>query len=150
MEAFAQPGRESRSVSLPSDDVAADLEQVLSLKTVTFAVAARFVLPSVGEADPKVKPEDAYATAEKKGYLPKGASPGGFVTWGTLSFLVAKAFHFTGGIEYQLAPSPRTAYRELIYGGYIQGPSDMNRKVTGVELMQLISRMLEKTGDGNV
>jgi hypothetical protein len=121
------------------------MDAALESETVSWAVAARFVLPAAG-FDPGGG-EAAFREAAEQGWLPKGAGPEKEATLGGLSFLVMRAFGFKGGLLYRLFPGPRYAYRELVYRGIIQDQSGPSQKVSGFRLLSLVGRLLDETGD---
>jgi hypothetical protein len=131
---------------LPAQTLAQDMDAILESEAVTWAQAARFVLPAAGFPD--AAGLSSFQTALDRGWLPKDALPAGEATFGGLSFLVMKAFDLPGGIMYRVFPGPRYAYRELQYRGIIQGRQDSARRVSGFWLISLIGRTLELTGEG--
>jgi hypothetical protein len=131
--------------ALPAQTLARDMDAILESDAVTWAQAARFVLPSAGFPD--AAGLASFQTAQDRGWLPKDAQAEGEATFGGLSFLVMKAFDIPGGLMYRLFPGPRYAYRELQYQGVIQGQQDSARKVSGFWLISLIGRTLDLTGE---
>jgi hypothetical protein len=128
----------------PTASLAGELNAVLDSEAVTWAEAARFVLPAAG-----MQAEDAasaFEAARARGWLPKRAAPETLANFGGLSFLVMKAFGIPGGLMYRLFPGPRYAYRELVYRGVIQDQQEKSWKVSGFWLISLIGRVLETSG----
>jgi hypothetical protein len=134
-----------------SAGLARDMDAALESEAVSWALAARFVLPAAGfdlEGGAAASPEAAaFRAAAEQGWLPKGAKPEGEPTIGGLSFLVMRAFDLPGGLLYRLFPGPRYACRELAYRGLLQDQIDPSRKVSGFALLVLIGRLLDETGD---
>jgi hypothetical protein len=129
---------------LPAQGLARDMDALLDSEAVTWAEAARFVLPAAGvEAADAAR---AFAAASERGWLPKKAEPSGAADFAGVSFLLMKAFDLSGGILYSLFPGPRYAYRELVYKGILRGPLDRSWKVSGFHLITLIGRTLESGG----
>ena len=128
-----------------SAGLARDMDAALENETVSWALAARFVLPAAG-FDLEGR-EAAFREAAERGWLPKGAGPEGEPTLGGLSFLVMRAFDLKGGLFYRLFPGPRYAYRELAYRGLLLDQGGPSRKVSGFALLFLIGRLLDETGD---
>jgi hypothetical protein len=130
--------------SLPAQTVVHDMDALLDSEAVTWAEAARFVLPAAG-----VKAADAaqaFAAAAERGWLPRNAEAQGAANFGGVSFLLMKAFDISGGVLYSLFPGPRYAYRELVYKGILQGPQDRSWKVSGSQLVTFLGRTLELSG----
>jgi hypothetical protein len=131
--------------ALSAQTLAQDMDAILESDAVTWAQAARFVLPAAGFTD--AAGLSSFQTALDRGWLPKNAQAEGEASFGELSFLVMKAFDLPGGLMYRFFPGPRYAYRELQYRGIIQGQQDSARKVSGFWLISLIGRTLELTGE---
>jgi hypothetical protein len=129
---------------LPAQTVVHDMDALLDSEAVTWADAARFVLPAAGVETADAA--QAFAAAAERGWLPRKAEPSGAADFGGISFLLMKAFDIPGGVLYSLFPGPRYAYRELVYKGILQGPQDRSWKVSGFHLITLIGKTLELSG----
>jgi hypothetical protein len=130
--------------ALPAQNLAVEMDAVLESEAVTWAEAARFVLPAAGFLDQNGA--GAFQDAKLRGWLPEDAKPGDTADFGGLSFLIMKALDIPGGVMYRLFPGPRYAYRELRYLNILQGQHDRFRKVSGFWLISLIGRALEMRG----
>jgi hypothetical protein len=134
---------------LPAQDaatasLAGEMDAVLNSNAVTWAEAARFVMPAAGMQAEDVA--SAFEAARARGWLPKNAAPDTLANFGGLSFLMMKAFDIPGGLMYRLFPGPHYAYRELVYRGVIQDQQDKSWRVSGFWLISLIGRVLETSG----
>ena len=125
-----------------SAQTAAEMDTMLDTQSVTAAASARFVL---GAADllpagleGKAAETAAYDMARSRGWLSPSADEA--LTLEEAAYLVMGAFGIEGGVMYNLAPGPRYAYREMTYRRLIQGRSDPDMNVSGVRLLQIISR----------
>jgi hypothetical protein len=126
---------------LPAQTVVHEMDALLDSEAVTWAEAARFVLPAAGVA--LTDTAWAFEAARERGWLPRNAEAQRAVNFAGVSFLLMKAFDLSGGVLYSLFPSPRYAYRELVYKGILQGPQDRSWKVSGSRLITLIGRTLD-------
>jgi hypothetical protein len=132
------------TAALTAQGLARDMDALLDSGAVTWAEAARFVLPAA-----RVEAADAaraFAEARERGWLPKKAEADGAADFAGVSFLLMKAFDLSGGVLYSLFPGPRYAYRELVYKGILRGPQDRSWKVSGAGLLALIGKTLESGG----
>jgi hypothetical protein len=130
--------------SVPARTLAHDMDALLDSEAVSWADAARFVLPAAGiDAADAVQ---AFAAAAERGWLPKKAEARGVPDLAGVSFLLMKAFDLSGGILYSIFPGPRYSYRELVYKGILQGQYDRSWKVSGSRLITLIGRTIEASG----
>jgi outer membrane protein OmpA-like peptidoglycan-associated protein len=126
---------------------AADMDEILDSRHITWAQACRFVLPAAEVLEENINAGAAFAAARERGWLPKGAAAENPVTLGGLSFLVMNSFSIKGSILYALFPGPRYAYRELDYLGLLPGPRDPALKVSGERLVRILGRVLDYRGD---
>jgi hypothetical protein len=124
---------------------AAELEELLQIQTISYALAARFVL----EAADTVNVSDtalAFALASERTWLPKKAAAEKPITLAELSFLIMKAFDLKGGIMYAIKPCPRYAYRSLISRSFIQSASDPDMTVSGDHFLLILGNVLDAYG----
>jgi hypothetical protein len=121
---------------------AADMDELLDSREITWAQACRFVLPAAGALEENAGAGAAFAAARDKGWLPKGAAAEGPVKLGELSFLVLQSFSIKKSFLCALFPGPRYAYRQLDYLGLMPGLKDPGLKVSGERLLQILGRAL--------
>jgi len=134
---FSQSAQQSAS-----QNVAKEIEELLQVKNVSYAKAARFVLEAADVA--VLKESEAFAFSAERGYLPKNASENQAARLDGVSLLLMRAFAIKGGILYSMTKNPHYAYRELVYQDVIQGKSEPDMPVTGEQLLFLINRVLSK------
>jgi hypothetical protein len=127
---------------------AAEMDELLDSRKITWAQACRFVLSAAEQIDVHSAPSAAYALAREKGWTPEKAGEDKPVRTGELSFLIMNAFDIHGSLLYTLFPFPRYAYRQLDYLGLIPGPKDPALSVSGEHLVQILGRLLEYRGEG--
>lgn len=130
-----------------SGQTAADLDTLLNTDQVSYAWAARFVLPAAGLIGEDASPEASFNLAVEKGWFAKELSPEAAIPLKDLSYLCAEAFQIKGGLMYRLFSGPRYAYRELKYRKMIQGRSDPAQLVPGDRLIRIIGRILDEQGE---
>jgi hypothetical protein len=124
-----------------------ELTEILETKAVTLAQASRFVLVTTGAADEGDDAGAVYALARQKGWLPENSGADDTIRLGDLSFLIMQAFGMKSGFMYALVPSPRYAYREMVYRRLLQGRNDPALTVSGDRLLRIIGRVLDYRGD---
>jgi hypothetical protein len=126
---------------------AADMDELLDSREITWAQACRFVLPAAGALEENASAPAAYAAARGNGWLPKGASAESPVNMGGLSFLIVQAFSIKGSVLYTVFPGPRYAYRQLDYLGLLPGLRDPALRISGERFVQILGRVLDYRGD---
>jgi hypothetical protein len=120
---------------------AAELEELLQTKTVSYANAARFILEAADAAALK-DVNAAFAFAAERAWLPKNASAEQAAKLDGVALLLMRAFAVKGGIWYSLNKNPHYAYRELVYQDIIQGKTDPEMTLTGEQFLFLVNRFL--------
>jgi len=127
---------------------AKEMDALLAGDTVSYARAARYVLPAAGVLPAAVSEADAFKAALEKGWLPENSDPAAPIRLDETAGLVMRAFSLEGGLMYSLFPGPRYAYRELAYRNYIQGRRDPAQPVSGGRLVLILGRILDAKGGG--
>jgi hypothetical protein len=128
---------------------AGEMDALLETRTLTYAQAARFILPAAGAAAENISTETAFHTAVSKGWLPETASAGDIARLDRVALLLMKAFDLQGGLFYRLFPNSRYAYRELAYKRIIQGEADSAMPLSGEDFFRILGRtmdVVENTG----
>jgi hypothetical protein len=126
---------------------AREMDALLENRNLTYAQAARFILPAAGAAADNVSAETAFHTASDKGWLPKTASAGDAARLDGTALLLMKAFGLRGGLFYRFFPNTRYAYRELVYKRIIQGPVDSSTALSGEDFFQILGRTMDAAGN---
>jgi hypothetical protein len=127
---------------------AADMDELLDTRAITWAQACGFVLPAAGALDPDVSAETAFEMAREKGWLPKGASAQSPLNLGGLSLLIVQSFSIKKSLLFVLFPGPRYAYRQLEYLELMPGLRDPEMRVSGERFLNILSWVLNYRGDG--
>ena len=120
---------------------AAELEELLQTKTVSYAQAARFVLEAADAASLK-DANAAFTFAAERAWLPKNAAAEQAAQLDGIALLLMRAFDVKGGIWYSLAKNPHYAYRELVYQDVIQGRTDPEMTLTGEQFLFILNRLI--------
>ncbi|GHV96429.1 hypothetical protein AGMMS50293_27490 [Spirochaetia bacterium] len=123
------------------------MDILLSSPEVSCAIAALAVLPAAALIPEDSSPEAAFAAALEQGVLPKNAEADKAIKLDELSFLIMRSFGMKSGLMYALFPSPRYAYREMIYRKLIQGRNDHALTLSGERLLRILGRTLDFLGE---
>jgi len=122
---------------------AKEMDALLADEGVSFARAARYVLPAAGHLPEDTTEAKAFETALERGWIAKDVDPAAPIRLDQYSFLIMKAFSLKGGFLYGIFPGPRYAYRELGYMKYVQGRSDPAQTVSGSRFILILGRALD-------
>jgi hypothetical protein len=134
-------------VALLHAQTAAEIESLLETPAVSYAQAARVALRAAdaAEAAEVSGPEEAFAFAAARNWLPKNASPDAEARLDGVSLLFMRAFGLKGGLFYSLIKNPHYAYRELERRNAFKGGSDPHDAVSGDLLLFITGRLLSIT-----
>jgi hypothetical protein len=143
------------STALLSAQTAAELEDLLNTKEITWAEAAYFTLASSAKTAPvhgqaaarqAAVRQTAFQFVRERGWLPKNAEAEGRARLDGLSLLLMRSFNISGGLMYQLFHNGRYAYREMKARGVIRSRTYLTDTVSGAEFLQILGE-LSHTGD---
>ena len=143
------------TVPLPAQ-TAAELEDLLKVKEITWAEAAYFTLASSADAVPAHGQAAAlqasarlaaFQFVREQGRLPENAEADGKARLDGLSLFLMRSFDVPGGLMYGLLHNPRYAYREMKALGFIRGRVYPTDTVSGTEFLYLLGNLLSYTGD---
>jgi hypothetical protein len=139
------------NTALINGQTAAEMEDLLNAKEITWAEAAYFIRASGAEAVPvngqAAVRQTAFQFFRERGQLPKKAEAEGRVRLGGLSLLLMRSFNIPGGLMYRLFHNGRYAYREMKSLGFLRGRSYPTNTVSGVEFLYILGELLSYTGD---
>jgi len=120
---------------------AAEIEILLSSKTITYAQASRFVLEAANVLATDDH-EEAFNYAIQQNWLSNKLASNDLAKLDNISLLLMRSFDTHGGIMYGFTKNPHYAYRELAYLNIIQSRSDPSMLVSGEQLLYYINRIL--------
>ncbi|QQO07995.1 hypothetical protein [Breznakiella homolactica] len=135
------------SVCFAHAQIADELDLLLSIPEISYAMAARFVLSAADILPEDAREVDAFREADQRGWVPVKAEPSTHITLGGLSLLLMEAFDIKGGLMYTIIPSRRYAYREMLYKQCIQGRTDPSQTVSGERFINILGRVLTYVGE---
>jgi hypothetical protein len=126
---------------LPAQEIAEEIERLLSKNVVTYAAAARFLLEA---SDTLVTPDvhEAFLYASQRKWLPKNAAENEAARFDGVSLLIMRSFNLKGGIMYTIFKTPHYSYRELVSKSIIQGRADPAMYISGEKLLFITSKAL--------
>jgi len=85
--------------------------------------------------------------AIERNWLPKNADAQDAISLERLSLLIMRAFDLKGGPMYGIFHNAHYGYREMVFQDLIQGESDPHNKVSGEEMIFIISSLLFRIED---
>ena len=126
-----------------SAQTAAEIDDLLSTKAVSYGQAARFVLKAADVSE-LLDTAAAFRFAEERQWLPGNVSSDDGASLKGVSLLIMRSFGIKGGLFYSAFKSPHYAYREMVYQDIIQGKADPDMAVSGNMLLFLVGRILSR------
>ncbi|GHT87653.1 hypothetical protein FACS1894137_15210 [Spirochaetia bacterium] len=125
---------------------ASDIDVILESRELGYSQAAGFVLSAAAEMNTGGVPESTREAADSVAAA-KVAAPDTPIRLGELCYFIMETFHIKGSFLYALFPGPRYAYREMRYLRLIPEPNDPAMRVSGLQLMQIMERVLRYSAD---
>ena len=113
-----------------------------------FSQAVGFV-QAAAEAMSTGRAPDLQSAEEKALFFAaaKGVKPDTPIRLGELCSFIMETFNIEGSFLYNLFPGPRYGYREMRYLRLIPEPNDPAMRVSGLQLMQIVERVLHYTAN---
>lgn len=119
------------------------MDDLLAMTEADFGNSVYMITVGSGIADESVSVDEAVELITAKGWNKTGKSADKTVTLGELSYIIMQTLDMSGGIMYSLLPSPRYAVREFDYLGLITGDSHPGSKVSGEDVIRILSGAIE-------
>ncbi|MBN1698096.1 MAG: hypothetical protein JW881_11330 [Spirochaetales bacterium] len=120
------------------------IDILLEEKTVQSGTAVYAILSAGGIVSEDATIEEALGVLREKEWKLTIESADTPLTLGEAAYLLMKTFDLKGGVMYSIFPGPRYAVRELVYLKIITDRPDPSRTVSGRELIDLISRVIDR------
>jgi len=119
------------------------LDGLLAEKEAPLGSTVYLALAAVGRIPETASLDEALAAARESGWPLPDKPAETPVRLGGYAALLMRAFDLPGGLMYRLFPGPRYAVRELAFLGAIHGRPDPARKLSGEEVVRILSILLE-------
>jgi hypothetical protein len=117
------------------------IDELLAQPQAAYAQTAYMALVGGGWIDETATPDEAFAAAQEKGWIPGNAVPEAPIDLGRFSVLAMWGLRMQGGIGWTLFHSKRYAIRELVARGIANTSGGQDRILTGEEAMRMIGKM---------
>ncbi len=122
------------------------IDALLDRETADFGSSLQLILSAGGLVDEEATSEEAYETFRSLGWRMRTKDLSDPLTAGELSYLIMKSLRLRGGIMYSILPSPRYAFRELVYRGVIPPQTPPGRIVSGEQVVRYLGAVLRSAG----
>lgn len=130
-------------VSAQSNDL---LDDLLAQDPAQLGITSYLILAASDHISSNDSPSIAFQKAQELNLIKKTDSEESKVRADTLSLMLMKALEIQGGIMYRVFPTPRFAYKHLVYLGYISDAAGPARIVAGDEVVRVLGYLLEYKG----
>lgn len=124
------------------------VDELLAQPEASWASTAYIVLSSGTQIGDTASQEEAYAKLKELSWFQQLPEADAKVSIQDLSFLVMKSLGLNGGAMYGLFPSPRYAFRELVFLKIADGGRGPERIVSGAEVLRVLGAALERKAAG--
>lgn len=117
------------------------VDTILETQEATLGQAAYLILTASDAIPENTDFETAFAELQKKNWLKNAGKAEDRLLLKHYAFLLMQAFEIQGGMMYRIYPCPRYAYRDLQFLSLIQGETDPDQPVSGIEMLKIIGRI---------
>lgn len=117
------------------------IDNILDTEEATFGQASYLILHALGGNGAAADFTEAFTELQARNIIGASVSSDDTLSFKQYAFLLMKAFDIKGGMLYRIYPCPRYAYRDLRYLSVFQGKTEPDRKVSGLEMLQVMGRI---------
>ncbi len=121
------------------------LAQILSEKKLTWGSSAYLVLTANGTLASDNTPGYCFAILKRLGWVvpvTPARLPNDKISVADFCFLLTQAFRWEGGWWYSWFPGPGTAFRELLWAGFLPPAADPDDTLSGAQAANLLRQVL--------
>ena len=121
------------------------LVQIFGEKKLTWSSSAYLVLTANGTMASDNTPEYCFSILQRLGWVVHSTParlPKDKISVADFCFLLTQAFRWEGGWWYSWFPGPGTAFRELLWAGFLPQATDPDDTLTGAQAVNLLRQVL--------
>ncbi len=122
------------------------IDELLAKDIADFDSSLYLILSAGGLIDESTSPEQAYEAFRSLGWRLTSKERDDSLTMRELSYLIMRSLGVNGGVMYTIFPSPRYAFRELVYKGVISRQVPPDRVVSGEQVVRYLGAVLRLEG----
>lgn len=120
------------------------IDKLLDEQKARFGLSAYLVLAASGKIPEEASVEDAMEALDNRSFSSlKKKTKDDFITFRELAYLVMQAFEMRGGIMYRIVPSPRYAYKEMLFINLLNANQKDRAPINSDEMIDLLSGVME-------
>ena len=117
--------------------------KMINAESVTYEDVAYLCATSLGLILDDATPEEAMLALDKAGIYDMPNNPKAEISYESLANMCMKTWKIKGGFLYSITKSDRYAFKELQTLGFIYTNVDPKETVSGIEVLNLITRCLD-------
>lgn len=107
---------------------------------------AYMVLAAGGQVGEDSTPEEAFALAQEKGWIPARRLAADPIHLDQYCYLVMKSLDLKGGLMYMIFPGPRYAFKEFVAKGIVAPDSPRRKTLAGDEVLRYLRLAMDLKG----
>jgi hypothetical protein len=115
------------------------LDELLAQAQAHLDATSYLLLTASGQVAEDTEVQAAFDAAVSAGLIASSRKPDEGVSVEDLAYLVMKTQKIPGGLEWTFLPSPRAAYRELVYRNVVNASAGPRRLVAGDEVVRTLT-----------
>jgi hypothetical protein len=119
------------------------LDEIIENKSISWSQGAYLALVGSGQLAESASPQQGFEQLSQLGWVPFFTGPDSHINLSDYSYLLARIWSVKGGYFYTAIPSPRYAFREFKFQGYLPGGSDPGADVSGAEAIRMLGKVMD-------
>jgi len=119
------------------------VSKLIEADSVTYEDFAYFCAINLNLIDDETSPAEAMVALDNAKIFSMPKNPKDTISYGTLANMCMRTWGVKGGLMYRITKSDYYAFKEIQYLGFVSKTENPNKKVSGIDALNMITRFLE-------
>jgi len=124
------------------------MDRIIATPSISVSQAAYLVFVASGKLAEDASPDQAFTLFQEMNWVDAHGDPDRPLRAAEYAFLLTKSYGLQGGFLGELLPSPRYAYRDLVFRGLFAARGDPEETLTGVEAVRILGKVMDSLPQG--
>ena len=119
------------------------MDTIIGASEISVSQAAYLVFVAAGKLAEDASPDQAFTLFEGLGWIDSGGDPARPLKASEYAYLLTRSYGLSGGLLGDWLPSPRYAFRDLVFRGIFSSKGDPESPLTGVEAVRILGKVMD-------
>lgn len=124
------------------------MDRIIATPTISVSQAAYLVFVASGKLAEDASPDQAFTLFQEMQWIDSQGDPGRTLKASEYAYLLTRSYGLSGGLLSSVLPSPRYAYRDMVFRGLFAARGDPDEPVTGVEAVRILGKVMDSLPQG--